>query len=169
MKLTILLAATSLLALTSATRLCDKLLSVRSNIATLSQTLSSNVSDSIPLFIAYRNLNAATTTLKSLESDIKSTTSAINGASSTLANLDIQTGCWIGWLTNLETGLEQTSMYLQQITQKGAQDLMNGDVKSVKGYGKQIADVAGQAAGKLDLANQALATLDRFNNNVICW
>lgn len=60
-------------------------------------------------------------------------------------------------------------MYLQQITQKGAQDLMNGDVTRVKGYGKQIADVAGQAAGKLDLANQALATLDRFNNNVICW
>ncbi|KAK4694317.1 hypothetical protein P7C71_g3248, partial [Lecanoromycetidae sp. Uapishka_2] len=169
MKSTILIALMPLLAPTTATVLCDKLTSVKSNIATLTQTFSGNVSDQNSLYVAYRNLNAATSTLNDLEHEITSTTSAINGASSTLSNLDIQTGCWLGWLTNLESGLEQVSSDLSSLSNKGGQDLMNGNVHNVQSYQPQIKNYANSAAKDLDGANSALSTLNQYNDDVNCW
>lgn len=169
MKFSILLVATPLLALASATRLCDKLIAIKGNIDTLTTSLSSNITDQNTLFVAYRNLHSATQSLDGLNSELTTTTDAINGASSTLADLDIKTACWIGWLVNLESGLQQVSQYLGQINSRGAQDLMNGNVKNVQGYGSQIHSQAQTAATKLDQANQALATLNQYNDNVLCW
>ena len=169
MKLTTLLIASPLLALVSATVLCDKLIGVKANIVVLESSINANVTSMQTLFTAYRNLHAAVDTLDGLNSEITSTTTAINGASATLANLNIQTGCWIGWLVNLEQGLKLVSDDLAQIYQRSALDLMNGNVHSVQGYGNLLKSQADDALGKLSGANAALSTLNQYNDNVNCW
>ncbi|MCJ1450357.1 hypothetical protein MMC28_000688 [Mycoblastus sanguinarius] len=118
---------------------------------------------------AFYSLNAAISALNSLNYQINTTTGAINYGSFSLANLDVQTGCSIGWLINLGGGLDQVDTDLQQIYQTGAQDLVNGDVKKVQGYGPHVHSLANQALQALNSSNQALGTLDQYNDDVLCW
>lgn len=165
MKFSVSVIAT-LLILTSATRLCDKLIAVKSDLSSLQITVSSNITSRAALNSAYMSLTDASTTLNSLNTQITQTTSAIDSASSSLAKLDIQTGCWLGWLENLEQGLQQVSSDLNSIYQQGASDFQNGNVKSVQGYASQIKSQASDALTKL---TSAQSTLNQYNANVLCW
>lgn len=169
MKFSTLFVATGILSLTSATRLCDRLIEIKSDINTLSQSLSSNITDRSTLITAFTSLNSANNAVNGLNSEVQSTTTAINSASNTLSNLDVQTACWIGWLTNLGQGLSKVSQDLMSIYSRGAGDFQAGNLKNVQGYRPQVATLASQALDALNQSNKALATLNQYNDDVLCW
>lgn len=165
MKFTLATVA-SLLTLTSATRLCDNLLRIRSDLSSLSTNISGNNTTRAALNSAYMSLTDASFTLDSLVVQISQTTGSISSASASLATLDVQTGCNMGWLTDLLSGLQQVSAQLRSIYQKGAHDFQQGDTKKVKDYSGQLAKQAQDASSKLTAAQ---LTLNEYNRDVLCW
>lgn len=165
MKLTLPIVA-SLLTLTSATRLCDNLIRVRTDLSSLSTGISGNITTRSALNAAYMSLTDASTILDTLNTQISSTTGSIGAASSSLANLDINTGCALGWLLDLESGLQQVSTQLKGIYSKGAHDFQEGNFKKVQEYGPQIVKQTQDALARLTAAQ---LTLNKYNRDVLCW
>jgi hypothetical protein len=165
MKFTLPIIA-SFLALTSATRLCDKLVRVKMDLTSLSSSLSNGTTTRPSLNAAYMSLIDATTIVDGLNQQFTQSLGSIDMASQQLANLDIQTGCWLGWLVDLESGLQQVSATLRSIYSKGAHDFQEGNTEKVKGYGPQLARTAQDALSKLTAAQ---LTLNKYNRDVLCW
>jgi len=112
------------------------------------------------------SLTDASTILDTLNTQISSTTGSIGAASSSLANLDINTGCALGWLLDLESGLQQVSTQLNGIYSKGAHDFQEGNFKKVQEYGPQIVKQTQDALARLTAAQ---LTLNKYNRDVLCW
>lgn len=112
------------------------------------------------------SLTDASDILDKLNAQITQDTSRISTASSSLGNLDINTGCWLGWLTDLESGLQLVSSDLRSIYQKGGHDFQEGNTKDVEGKGSDLASQAQDALSKL---TSAQLTLSKYNRDVLCW
>lgn len=165
MKFTLFIVA-SIITLTSATRLCDNLLRIRSDLSSISTNISGNNMTRAALNSAYMSLTDASSTLDSLTVQITQATNSIDTASLSLATLDIQTGANLGWLKDLLSGLQQVSVQLRSIYQKGGRDLQDGNTQKVKGYGQLLVKQAQDALSKLTAAQ---FTLNEYNRDVLCW
>lgn len=165
MKFTLAAVAT-FFTLTSATLLCDNLLSVRSDLTSLSKTISGNITTKATLNTALMSLNHATATLTGLNTKLNAATDSIDRASATLKTLDIDTGCNLGWLNDLEMGLQISTQLLNSIYAQAAADFQSGNFKNILANSPKLVALAKDALRKV---TEAQSTLNLYNRNVLCW
>lgn len=165
MKFTLAAVAT-FFTLTSATLLCDNLLTVRSDLGSLAKIINGNITTRAQLTSAAQSLTHATGVLNGLNTKLGAAQDLIDRGSAGLKTLDIDTGCNLGWLKDLQTGLLIATNLLNKIYAQAAVDFQNGNIKNVNLSSAKLIAAAKEALIKV---TEAQKTLNTYNRNVLCW